>query len=91
MTNSEKNSLIYTTDGHGVHRLVSQGKISRGRINFQSFSRHEKIEGYIYLYYNNIINGKLEVERKACNMSEYSDTFVGKSKIYSNGGSETWK
>jgi uncharacterized membrane protein len=91
MTNSEKNSRIYTTDFEGVHRLMSQGKISLGPIDWCSFSRHKKIEGYIYLYYNNVINGKLEVERKACNMSEYSDTFVGMSRIYSNGGSETWK
>ena len=91
MVNSEKNSRIYTTDGHGWHRLISQGKISRGRIDFHSFPRHEKIKGYLYLSYDNVINGKLEVERERCNMSEYSDMFVGKSKVYNSGGSEIYR
>ena len=89
--NSGKNSQICTTDGLGWHSLISQGKISQGRLDFSSFGRRHKIRGYLYLSYDNVINGKREIGRKACNMSEYSDTFVGMSKIYSNGGSETWK
>ena len=89
--NGEKNSRIYTTDGNGWHSLISQGKISSGQIDCYSFPRHEKIKGYLYLSYNNIIKNTVVVGRKACNMSVYSDTFVGMSKIYSNGCSETWK
>ncbi len=88
-----KNSRMYTTDGHGRHRVLSQGKISPSQIDSYSFSKHsrELKEGYIYLCYNNVVNGKLVVGNTLCNMTEYSDMFIGKSKIYNNGGSEIYK
>ena len=91
MVYTEKTTRIYITDGNGWHSLISQGKISREQINYYSFPGHKKIEGYLYLSYNNIIKNTLVVECETCNMSEYSDMFVGKTKIYNNGGSEIWK
>ena len=90
--NSETNSRIYTADGHGWHRVISQGKIPLNRINPHLFSMHEKLrEGYIYLSYNNVVNSKLEVEGMTCNMTEYSDMLIEKSKICDTGGSEVYR
>ena len=86
----EKNSQIYTPDGHGSHRLLSQGKISPRRINSRSFSAQDRnIKGYIYLYYNNVVKGKLMAGTG--NMTEYSDMFVRRSKIYNSGGAEIYR
>ena len=46
--------------------------------------------GYIYLRYYAVVNGKL-LGRVPQNLSEYSHQFVEKSKIYANGGSEVYK
>jgi uncharacterized membrane protein len=49
-------------------------------------------EGYIYLRYYNVVDGKLlDWQNEKHNMTEYQDKFVGKSKIYSTGGSEIWR
>ena len=90
MMNGEKNSMIYPTDVYGRQGLISQGKISSNRIDEDALSAHKKLKGYIYLCYNNVVNGKLVVEGKSCNMSEYSDRFIEKSKVYSSGCSEIY-
>ena len=90
MMNGEKNSMIYPTDVYGRQGLISQGKISSNRIDEDALSAHKKLKGYIYLCYNNVVNGKLVVEGKSCNMSEYPDSFIGKSKVYSSGCSEIY-
>jgi uncharacterized membrane protein len=92
----EKDSQIYSTDMFGRQGLISQGKISPNRINRHSFSMREKLGGYIYLSYNNVVNGKLVARRgtgvyETCNMSEYSDMLIEKNKIYNNAGSEIYK
>ncbi len=49
-------------------------------------------EGYIYLRYTGVVNGKLM--DKNCqwhNLTEYSHLFVGESEIYNNGGSDIWE
>ena len=92
----EKDSRIYSTDMFGKQGLISQCEISPNRINMHSFSMREKLGGYIYLSYNNVVNGKLVARRgtgvyETCNMSEYSDMFIGKNKIYNSAGSEIYK
>ena len=89
MMNGEKEPRVYTTDGHGRHRVISQGRISPSRVDSYSFSKHRNIEGYIYLCYNNVVKGKLVAGTG--NMSEYSDMFVGKSKVYSSGCAEIYR
>jgi len=75
---TETNTRVYTTDLFGRARLMSQAKIPPNRIKEL---RYFYSGGYIYLRYNDVVNGRLE---------EFSDTFIGKSMIYDNGGSEIW-
>jgi uncharacterized membrane protein len=90
--NDEKRSRIYTPDAYARMGLISQGEMSLNRINVRLFSKHKQLkEGYIYLSYNNVVKGKLMVEGMPCNMTEYSDRFIGKGKIYNSGGSEVWR
>lgn len=91
MTNGEKTFRIYTPDPYGELRLISQGKISPNRIDNYSFSRHRKLEGYIYLNYYNVIKGKLTVKDITHSMTEYSDMIIEKNKVYNSGGSEIYR
>lgn len=61
-------------------------------------SRGSKSEWYIYLGYPNVVEGKVitGLVRKTAGtpyapLENYSSVFVGKSKVYANGGSEIWK
>ena len=91
--NGEENTRVYATDGYGALALPSQGKIASSRIDSSySFSKHKQLkEGYIYLCYNNVVKGKLMVKGMPCNMTEYSDMFIGKSKVYNSGCAEVYK
>ena len=92
MINGKNNSKIYIAGWYAIRELISQGKIRTERIDSRSFSGHMKLkEGYIYLYFNNVVRNKLVVGGVTHDMNEYSDMFVGKSKIYNNGGTEVWK
>jgi uncharacterized membrane protein len=55
--------------------------------------KDKKIEsGYIYLRYFNVVDGKLlGIGFNVYDIAENQDKFVGKSKIYNNGGSEIYK
>ena len=85
---------IYT-DSYGNVRLTSQGNIPTGSIDAISLAKNRAGEGYIYLRYYNVVNGKLlgprEPKYVPYNLSDYSHQFVGKNKIYANGGSEVYK
>ena len=49
-------------------------------------------DGYIYLRYTNVVVGKVYPWMyEYTNITEYSHLFVGKGKIYDNGGSEVWR
>ena len=76
----------YIADGGG-RALRTQCLIPSGIINHRSFSKHEKIDGYIHLRYHNVVEGLVGIH----NMTEYADMFVGKNMIYTNGGSEVWR
>ena len=85
---TEKNDIIYPTDFYGVDKLISQGVFSQSSINYYSFSKHRKINGYICLSYNNVVNDKFISSKGVVSRSDYADMFIGKNKIYDNGGSE---
>ena len=87
---AEENSPINATDYYGARKLISQGKITVERATYSYFFDHLDIRGYLYLSYNNVVNGKFARKGISYNMSEYSDTFIDKNKIYNNGGSEIW-
>jgi uncharacterized membrane protein len=86
-----KGQKIYLAGFQGYGRVRSQGGIWKESIDTGSFSADKEITGYIYLGYYNIIYGKVRDSTGAHFMSEYSDKFVGKKRIYDNGGSEVWR
>jgi len=74
-------NLFVHTDKGGFSRLCSQGLIAPNLINRWGLTEHKMIYGYIYLRYV-LINNSYK--------AEYYNTFLKKSKIYDNGGSEIW-
>lgn len=90
----EESPQIHAADWSGERMLISQGKISPSLIDHTSFFQHRGITGYLYLSYNNVVNGKLVNGGKRVeehDMSEYSGELVNKNRIYVNGGSEVWR
>lgn len=82
----------HVADGGGSRALRSQGMFRRKDVDTMAFSSHRKIKGYIYLRYYNVVNGLLYAGLdNRIEMTEYSDMFIEKSKIYNNGGSEVWR
>ena len=78
-------------DYFGTNIFWSQ-TISSGLTKSGVLFKHKQIKGYIYLRYVNVVNGKLqERSMKWHNITDYSDVFIGKGKIYDNGGSEVWR
>lgn len=81
-----ENGVPITTSGDGGERLASQGGISEsqaGRGLYSMCQQGMKIGGYIYLAYQDVIDGQL--------VAEYPDVFADKNKIYENGGSEVYR
>lgn len=73
-------------DHFGKYRLASQGNYYMYSLDWLSSPEHRKVDGYIYLYYDNIINRNVNVQYGATfNMSDLKDVFSGKNKIYING------
>jgi len=89
--NGEVGLLVTTPDFYSGLGVISQGKISPSLITHDYFTHHREYTGYIYLSYNNVIKGKLMVEGVACNMTEYSDMFIGKSKVCNSGCAEIYR
>jgi uncharacterized membrane protein len=83
------------TDTAGRSRVVIQGPIAALPYSYVNNNRllepDKKISGYIYLRYYNVVEGKLRRGYEEYNITEYQDKFVGKGKIYNNGGAEIWK
>lgn len=85
-----ENTMIYT-DSIGGGRLISQAGIRRYD-RYSLLEEDKKINGYIYLRYYNVVDGKLlDRQKEEHNITEYQDKFAGKSKIYGNGGSEIYR
>ena len=92
--NAEQKNIKVYTDRIGDKKLVSQANFAPRAIDRRSLTdeRDIEIKGYIYLRYYNVVNGKLEDwQFEKHNITEYSDKFTGKGKIYNNGGAEIWK
>ena len=77
-------------DYRGPNIFLSQ-TISKGLTESGVLFKHKQIKGYIYLRYVNVVNGKLQEGNRWHNITDYSDVFIGKGKIYDNGGAEVWK
>ena len=86
--NYDEQQRIHVADGGGSRVMRSQAITRRSPINIGLLSEHAKIEGYIYLRYYNVVDGLV---LGGGNMTEYSDMFIGKNRIYDNGGSEVWR
>jgi uncharacterized membrane protein len=72
-------------------RLTSQAGIRAFTYAKAIFEDKRAIrDGYIYLRYYNVVNGKL-MGLVPHDMTEYSDIFGEMSKVYANGGAEIWK
>jgi len=88
---AQKNQQIYSADFFGGLRLTSQGLISLHAIDFLSFIKHKKVDGYLYLRCTNIVRGEmLGYYRKIYNIEEYSDTLIKKNEIYDSGCSKIY-
>jgi uncharacterized membrane protein len=92
---SQDKTKVYP-DFYGRFRLRSQANFPLRSINWHSLAHHEKIDGYIYLRYHNVVNAKLVGRNESSgiftsyNLTEYDDVFVERNNIYSNGGSEVY-
>lgn len=90
---SQDKTEVYT-DFHGRFGLLSQAGFSPNSVNWNNLVHHEKIYGYIYLRYYNVVNTKLVGCNKSSgiftsyNLTEYDDVFVERNNIYNNGGAE---
>ena len=86
-------SNAVSTDTGEIGRLVSQGGIPPAYVDrWFLFDPNIKIGGYIYLRYYNVVNGKILTPLlEEHDIAEYQGRFVGKAKIYDNGGSEIYK
>ena len=88
----KKKGIRIYSDHYGNTRLTSQGKIPLSSIDARSLTENRTCRGYISLRYCNVVKGKLYGTKGIfLNISDYSHQFVGKSKIYANGGSEVYK
>ena len=73
-------------DFYGNRKLVSQGKITPTRISHGWLSNPQGIDGYIYLRYHNVVNGKLvNPYTDAYNMTDYQGIFFEKNEVYDSG------
>jgi uncharacterized membrane protein len=92
--NNRKEGIKIYTDWYGNTPLISQGMISGPIIYDSSFIEDKEAigDGFIFLRSVNVIGGKLMCENfKWHNLTEYEHLFVGRNKIYDNGGSEVWR
>jgi len=86
---AQNNLRIYTDRYGGV--MLANHNISLRSASFIDIE-YEKINGYIYLRYYNLINKKLQgASMMEYHLTDYSDIFAEKSRIYNNGGSEVWE
>lgn len=87
---SNKEKTIYA-DYYGLRRLMSQSKIPLTRISSGFLSNPERMNGYIYLRYQNIRTGELFGTNEIYDIIEYQDLFDKTIKIYDSGFSEVRK
>jgi len=87
------NVQIYAAEPNGNRKLISQGKINPYLINDSAFFARQEIDGYIYLDYYNVVEGKMLIGKmeQIFDLDEYNEMLNKKSKLYTNGGSEIWR
>ena len=91
---AEQKNIKIHTDWYGQRRLISQAGFLPRTISRQTLTdeRNREMEGYIYLRYYNVVDGKLlDKQFEEHDMAQCETKFVGKNKIYNNGGAEVWK
>ena len=97
LRNNVDEKVKVDTDYYGRFGLVSQAGFPPESIRWYRLVCHEKIDGHIYLRYQNVVNNELVGRNKSSHiftyydLAEYDDIFMAKDNIYSNGGSEVWK
>ena len=94
------NSVIHC-DRTGYQRIYlgyeSADRYKLPRIDTKFFVNNETLsQGYIYLRHTNCVEGKVysaiyPTSPHVNNTAEYSHLFIGKGKVYSNGGAEVYK
>ncbi len=87
----EAETWINTTGIYGAQKLISQGKVPQIGIDYESFVENQLLNGYLYLSYNNVIDGEFIYRHEKFDMSEYTDMFAHKNKLYTNGGTQVWR
>jgi uncharacterized membrane protein len=91
--NGDNKAAIYTE--HWGIMLVSQGKFPQERLNqelFESYLAHRPINGYVYLRYENVVNGKIMDQKgNVYRLPEYPDFLTDKGKIYVSNGAEIFQ
>jgi uncharacterized membrane protein len=92
----DSKTRVYT-DFYGRFGLISQACFPPKSIDWYHLACHEKIDGYIYLRYYNVVNDKIVGRNESSriltsyNLTEYDDVFIKKDKIYNNGGLEVYR
>lgn len=88
----EDDYQIYRVDRFRTQILVSQGQISPRLVDRSSFLAHRKMSGYIWLGYGNVVNRELVTNNYGIlPLEKFNGNFVGKNKVYANGGVEVWQ
>ncbi len=84
-----KSGKIILTDFYGDRRLLSQGNMrSTDNINW---ILQKKAHGYIYLRYQNIVNGELvDYNNNLYKLSDFNDILTTDNKIYDGGYSQIY-
>lgn len=90
--NREENAKIYS---ERIRLIQSQGPVPRSEIEslVVACREGEEIDGYIYLRYLNVVEGKFIGEGHVRHdiPEEWSNTLLGRNKLYANGGSEIYR
>jgi uncharacterized membrane protein len=90
-----ENKRVYIDNGD-AGRLISQGDISPTRIDMYLLTGtdEEIADGYIYLRYYNLVNGKIVTPKVTLGIhdtAEYQYKWEKKNRVYANGGSEIYE
>lgn len=85
------------TDHPGWTRVITYGLINPYHVDNSSLTTPAtNVDGYIFLRYYAVVHRRFMSQPHAGrwerhDIVEFQDKFVGKGKIYTNGGSEVWK
>ena len=89
--NTEDVSRIDTPDRYTREILISQGLIAPIVVRYDKIPYQQKVLGHLYLDHYNVVNAKMIWKGARLPMTDFSDTFEHKNRIYVNGGSEVWR